>query len=72
MSKRSERDVAKRSERNDDESAARLARAAHAAFGEQPETDEEAAVIAALRKELPRPTAEEIVALAKKLARRTD
>jgi hypothetical protein len=65
--------VTKRSKRDDDESAARLVRVARARLGDlesEPRNEEEAAAIAQLRKELPRPTAEEIAARGRKLGRR--
>lgn len=64
--------VAARSKRDDDLSATRLVRSARVKSGEledEPVNEEEALAISELRDQLPRPTAEEIAALAKKMAR---
>ena len=66
--------MAKREKRSAEESAASLIRDARRFAGgaeDEPQTEEEAAFVANLRKELPRPTAEEIVEIAKRLARRS-
>jgi hypothetical protein len=66
--------MAKRAKRSAEESAASLVSAARRFAGDaedEPQTEEEAAFVANLRNELPRPTAEEIAEIAKGLARRS-
>ena len=66
--------MAKRTKRSAEDGAANLVRAARRFVGhddDEPQDEEEAAFIAKLRKELPRPTAEEMADIAKRLVRRS-